>query len=257
MVPTSDNSLTAHPMDSPHPAPPVVPSQPGRPPQIRGHPLRSPGLLARWPLIGLLLVVLGGLAFGAIAVSLQTNGPLIQADVPLDNDLHAAALHSSPVIREGMIAGSYMGKEVIVAIGALLALYFIRHRFWPELAMVVVAWAGQGVLWLVLANDFGRPRPVFAVPVWHQMTAPSFPSGHSIAAVMCYGWLAYLLVPRISGRLWKAVVIGLAILVILYVGFSRLFVGDHYLSDVLAGYALGVGWSGFVYTVIERLSQRR
>src|SRR5262245_41815087 len=215
MVPTNDNSLTAHPTDSPHHALPIGPSQLGRPPQSRGHLLCSPGLLARWPLIGLLLLVLGCMAFGAIAVSLQINGPLIQADVPLDNDLHAAALHSSPLIREGMIVGSYMGQQVIVAIGALLALYFIRHRFWSELAMVVVGWAGEGLLWLVLANHFDRPRPVFAVPVWHHLTVPSFPSGHSFAAVVCYGWLAYLLVPRLSRRFWKAVMIGLAILVIL------------------------------------------
>ena len=89
------------------------------------------------------------------------------------------------------------------------------------------------------------------------MTAPGFPSGHAISAVMCYGLLAYLLIPRMSSRFWKAVVIVTAGLIILYIGVSRLFVGDHYLSDVLAGYALGIAWSGLVYTVVELITKKR
>ena len=121
--------------------------------------------------------------------------------------------------------------------------------------MVVIAWAGEGAIWLALSNYFSRPRPIFETPVWHQMTAPSFPSGHSISAVMCYGLVAYLLAPRIPTRFWKAAVIILAALIILYVGFSRVFIGDHYLTDVLAGYALGVAWAGLVYTSIEWIAR--
>ena len=122
--------------------------------------------------------------------------------------------------------------------------------------MVDIAWAAEGGLWGVLSAYYNRPRPVFDVPVWHQMTAPGFPSGHSIAAVMCFGLLAYLIVPKISSRFWKAVVIVTAVLVILYIGFSRLFVGDHYLTDVLAGYALGVALCGLVYTLVEVIARK-
>jgi undecaprenyl-diphosphatase len=219
--------------------------------------LRTPGLLAKWPIVGLLMVLLGGISFGMLAISLQTNGPLIQLDVPVANAIHTIALQSSPFIRDAMIFGFYLGEHIIVAIGAFLALYFIYKRFWPEFFMVVIAWAGEGSIWLILSNYFNRARPLFDVPVWHQMTAPGFPSGHSISAVMCYGLLAYLLVPKIRLRLWKAVAIVVTLVVILYIGYSRIFVGDHYLSDVLAGYALGVAWSGFVYTLIELIFKKR
>ena len=125
------------------------------------------------------------------------------------------------------------------------------------LAMVVIAWAGEGAIWVFLSQYFNRARPVFEVPVWHQMTAPGFPSGHVMAAVMCYGLLAYLLVPKSSSRFWKIAISVMAGLIILYIGISRLFVGDHYLSDVLAGYALGIAWSGLVYTVIELITMKR
>lgn len=203
------------------------------------------------------MVLIGGIAFGAIAFNLQNNGPIIQADVPVSNAVHQMALQSSPLIKNVMISGFYIGEQVIVVIGGLLFLYFIFYRQWPELCMIVIAWAGEGALWIVLSQAYNRPRPEFAVPVWHQMTSPGFPSGHSISAVMCYGLLAYLLMPAIRASFWKVVVIVAAILIILFVGTSRIFVGDHYLSDVLAGYALGIAWCGFVYTLVELIFKKR
>jgi membrane-associated phospholipid phosphatase len=225
--------------------------------RLRSGGLRTPGFLIRWPMIGLLMVLLGGIAFGVIALSLQTNAPLMQVDVPVANDIHAVALQSSPFIRDVMIFGFYLGEHGILLIGIVLLLYFVYKRFWPELSMVVVAWAGEGSIWLVVSGYFNRHRPVFDVSVWRQMTAPGFPSGHSISAVMCFGLLAYLLVPMMPARFWKVGVIMAAVLVILYIGFSRIFVGDHYLTDVLAGYALGVAWSGLAYTFIELIFKKR
>jgi len=89
------------------------------------------------------------------------------------------------------------------------------------------------------------------------VTDPSFPSGHVITAVLAYGLLAYLFVPKMPSLFWKWVVVIAAILTMLYIGFSRLFLGGHYLTDLLAGYALGIAWAGLVYTLIERISMRR
>ena len=219
--------------------------------------MRTPGLLARRPLIGLLMVVLGGIAFGVMAWSLQTNGPFAQLDVSSANLFHAAALQSPRFVVDIMILGFYLGEHVILLIGIVLLVYFGIKRFWPEFLMVLVAWAGEGLIWTVLSAYFNRPRPEFDVSVWRQMTVPGFPSGHSLSAVMCFGLLAYLLVPLLRQRAWKAVVIGVNALIILFIGFSRIFVGDHYLTDVLAGYALGIAWSGLAYTVIELLFKRR
>jgi undecaprenyl-diphosphatase len=218
--------------------------------------LRSPGWFGRWPLIGMMMVLLGGGLFGVLALAVQTHNPqFLQADTQIVNNLHTLALHSLPIIVSMAIFGSYAGEEIIVVIGVLLVLYFLYKRYWTEMWMVLIAWGGEGGIWLLLSNYFNRPRPVFATPVWHQMTAPSFPSGHVFAAVLCYGLLAYLIVPKMSTRFWKIVVVALALLIILYIGFSRLFVGDHYPSDILAGYGLGIAWGGLVYTSVEALSR--
>ena len=64
-----------------------------------------------------------------------------------------------------MIFGFYLGEHVIVAIGAVLVVYFLYKRFWPELAMVLIAWGGEGAIWIVLSQYFDRSRPVFDVSV--------------------------------------------------------------------------------------------
>lgn len=218
--------------------------------------LRTPGLLARWPIIGLMMVLIGVTMFGMLAISLETHSPLLQTDTQIVTQLHQFGLQSSPLTRNVLGFGFYLGEHFILAIGALLALYFLYKRFWPELTMVVIAWLGEGGIWLVLSQYFNRPRPTFSISFWTQAPGPGFPSGHTFSAVMCYGLLAYLLVPKIGSRIWKVMVILTAVLVILYIGFSRVFVGDHYPTDVLAGYGLGVAWSGLAYTLVELISRK-
>ncbi|MEO8393037.1 MAG: phosphatase PAP2 family protein [Chloroflexota bacterium] len=225
----------------------------------RNHPLgdfRSPGLLGKWPLIGLLLVLFGSGLFLVLTISLQTHAPIMQTDQQISDSIHTLALQSSPLIMDIMIFGFYLGEHVIVGIGAVLVVYFLYKRFWPELGMIIIAWGGEGGIWLLLAQHFNRTRPHFDKPIWHLITGPGYPSGHSFAALMCFGLLAYFLVPKMPSRLLKGVVIVVTILVILYVGFSRIFLGDHYPTDVLAGYSLGIAWSALVYTSLEVLAQR-
>ena len=137
--------------------------------------LRTPGLLGQWPLIGLLMILLGGCLFGVLAISLQTHSLLLQTDTRIVNDLHSIALQSSPLLVGLMIFGSFLGEQGIVVIGAILVVYFLVKRFWVELSMVVIAWGGEGAIYPAVVNYFNRARPLFDVPVWHQMPPPRFP----------------------------------------------------------------------------------
>jgi len=78
-----------------------------------------------------------------------------------------------------------------------------------------------------------------------------------MSAVICYGFLAYLLVPHMPSRGWKWVLSIAAVVVVLFDGYSRVFQGGHYFTDVLAGYALGIAWAVLVYTVIEGIFIKR
>ena len=120
-----------------------------------------------------MMFIIGMIVFGLLVVDLQSHGPLTQADTTIANDIHTTALQSPPLIRDLMIAGFYLGEHVIVAIGGVLALYYLIKRYWTELCMVVIAWAGEGGIWLFLAQQFNRPRPAFDGPIWNVLPPPS------------------------------------------------------------------------------------
>jgi undecaprenyl-diphosphatase len=75
--------------------------------------------------------------------------------------------------------------------------------------------------------------------------------------VILYGLLAYLFIPKMPSRFWKWVLVIAVILTNMYIGYSRIYLGGHYLTDIIAGYGLGLAWAGLVFTVIERLLLRR
>ena len=217
--------------------------------------LRAPGLLAKWPVIGLIMFLIGASIFGTLAYNVWTKGPLLQWDAPLTAQLHAEAVKEPPRIIELVIFGFYVGKELVQVIAIILALYFLHKRYWPELAMLLIGLGGGAVLWYFLTHFFNRPRPEAQLGI--VVTDPSFPSGHVVTAVLAYGLLAYLLVPKMPSLFWKWVIVIASILTMLFIGFSRLFLGGHYLTDLIAGYSLGLAWAGLVYTLIERISMRR
>jgi undecaprenyl-diphosphatase len=121
--------------------------------------------------------------------------------------------------------------------------------------MLTIGMAGDSLLFLSLSNFIGRARP--PTQIWDILKIPGYPSGHTMAVVVFFGLLAYLLIPNIQSAFWKAVVVATAIFLIVFVGFTRVFTGGHYLTDVLAGYAVGIAWSGMVYTLIELYFQKR
>lgn len=220
-----------------------------------GIDLRSPGLLGKWPLIGLLMFLLGGLVFAGLTYNLLTHGPLLKWDIALASTWPAIALRSPSFVKYLMNAGFYIGRDVVVIINILLILYFFHKRYWQEFTMLTVGWGGTAVLFYFLTHFINRPRP--PTQIWIVLNIPGFPSGHTISVVACYGLLAYLLAPKMPSTFWKIFVIVAALFIMVFVGFSRVFTGGHYLTDALAGYAVGIAWVGLAYTLIEMYYQKK
>ena len=231
--------------------------------RIPGHPLgkndyagvRSPDLLAKWPMIGLLMFLLGGLAFGALSYNLVAQGPLLAWDKALATTLPAIGLKNPTILKPLMDAGYYLGSWVLTIIGLLFGLYFIVKRYWQELAMLATAMAGETLLFFSVSNFVGRARP--PSQIWIILHIPGFPSGHAMASVVVFGFVAYLITPKMRSVFGKFFVVAATLLIILFIGFTRVFTAAHYLTDVLAGYALGLAWSGAAYTLIELYFNRK
>lgn len=121
----------------------------------------------------------------------------------------------------------------IVAAGSLLLWYANKRAFlFPLWLSLGVAEAAT----LILKNTIMRPRPEMAAVVENSF---SFPSGHATVAVALYGFFAYLLFRMCRTRNEKILVCVVGAFLILLIGLSRLYLGVHYVSDVLAGYLVG------------------
>jgi undecaprenyl-diphosphatase len=218
--------------------------------------LRSPGIFAKWPVIGIIMVLLGSLLFGALAINVADKNPaLLRWDQSTTKTFQTTEKSIPSPVVEYVIFGFFVGREIIVILATVLAIYFFHKRYWRELMMVLWGPGVGGLLWFALSRYFDRPRPPTQLDVL-AITVPSFPSGHVMSAVLLYGLLAYLLIPKMPSRFWKWFVAILALFVMVWVGLSRLLIGGHYLSDVIAGYAVGIGWAGLVYTLAERFFPR-
>ncbi len=206
--------------------------------------------LARWPTIGWALVLVGALLTAILVVSVKTNGVLTALDAPIDNSLHAYALSCPPWLVMMWRAIETLGREVVQVAGVLLGLYWLWHRMWREFSMLAAGVLVGTPIFFATADLVGRHRPVFSYYIEY-LPGPGFPSGHAMTAVLFYGLIAYLLLPHLKSRGWRILAFVDAILIALLVGFSRIFIGLHFPTDILGGYAIGLGWGALVYTAVE------
>ena len=201
-------------------------------------------------LLPVLLVTAAAVVFTVLLVLVRLRWPPLEhvdhgAADQLNNVVagHPAAL---TVISDVTMAGSTLVVSVVVTAAALL---LALRRRWRLAAYLVVTGAGALVLDPVLKVLVGRLRPVVAHPVAH---APgnSFPSGHSLGSIVCYGalFLVFLPVARGRWRTWFAIVTAALVAVI---GISRILLGVHYVSDVIGGWAIGIAWLGLTTFAFE------
>jgi undecaprenyl-diphosphatase len=220
------------------------------------HGLRSPAVLAKKPIIGLTMFLFGSLTFGVLDYLLKTNEAFLQWDMEIAKMFRAAQINAPWSLMENILFGCFLGKELVVLVGTILAIYFLYQHFWQELAMILIGLGGGSSTWYFLSRNFDRPRPVDHLDVL-VLSGPSFPSASALMAVLCFGLLTYLLVPKMPSLFWKLFVVFMFTLTIVMVALSSLLFGTHYVSDVIAGYALGLAWAGLVYTLAERIFRER
>jgi len=125
-----------------------------------------------------------------------------------------------------------------------LVLFFVWKRWWPSLVTLIVAVPGGMLLneWLKLAVH--RQRPFVEGP-FVDWSGYSFASGHTIAATLLYGQLLLFVLPALKTRHWRLLCIVSAMSLVALVGFSRIALGAHFLTDVLAAIVFGVLWLVF------------
>ncbi len=207
------------------------------------------------PALGLLITTGCSCLFVVVAIGVLTGGPLVHFDRSIADALHTYA-SGAPSLTNSLRAVSILGSlEALALVGVLVAVALLMQRNWLTLAAWLVVVLGGEVLNLLLKDLFARPRPSFEHPLVVD-TSYSFPSGQAMESVVVYGMLAYFVV--LTSRAWgkRAVSVGGAALIVLLIGFSRVYLGAHYASDVVGGFAAGGAWLSAVITAWEAMRRR-
>jgi membrane-associated phospholipid phosphatase len=195
---------------------------------------------------GLVVLAAGLWAFAAVAEEVS------EGDTGLDDRLarwlHAHATDPLTTFFKGV---TELGNGIVLAGVAAIAAYLLaRRRLYADALLMVLAYCGAEVLSYALKLGFRRDRPFFTDPLATEKTY-SFPSGHATVSLATYGALAFVLTRRVSGRRTRFVILGAAVLLVSLIGFSRLYLGVHFLSDVIAGFSAGTAWVAFCVVVLD------
>jgi undecaprenyl-diphosphatase len=198
-------------------------------------------------LVGVVVAFLLSFAVARVYDGVTERDGISVLDVPV---LQAAKALRSPVADTvaatvAVVFGP-IGMPIITV--AALVLLAVRRRSWTP--VILIAAAGIGSLLMTIAGkdviERHRPLLVDAIPPFEY--SPSFPSGHTLNATVIAGVVAYLLVLRQRRPGTRAVTIAVAALIAVAVGLTRILLGAHWFTDVVAGWLLGIAWLALVLT---------
>ncbi len=192
-------------------------------------------------LLGLAALVVGAVPFLTLLLLVQDNwSPLTAFDGDVAAGLNAEVAGRPVVVQvlRGLTQGGGTGTAVYVLVLATAWLLIRRQR--RLAAYVAVTGLGLAVLVPLSKALVGRDRPDVLLPVVSLPSNASFPSGHAMTSLVTWG-VVLLLLPAVHRR-WRRPLIAATVLYVVAIGFTRLALGVHFVTDVAAGWALGAGW---------------
>ena len=204
---------------------------------------------------GVLLMALSVWIFGEIADEAFDNGALTALDYQLARYFHTFkdTVWTGPLL---VVTHAHAPGFILAATAVLgIVLYRRRERYW--LLAMAAAVAGGVILNVLLKYIYQRARPSFDNPVLTALTEYSFPSGHTMGATLFYGFIAAYVACQLRSPIGRVAVFVAAACMALLVAFSRVYLGAHYLSDVMAAMAEGVAWLSICITASSTLRRRK
>jgi membrane-associated phospholipid phosphatase len=208
----------------------------------------------RWLMPWSLVAATSGLTFVVLLVSVLEHSGLRQID-PLVTTF--VAQHRAGWLTVLMSLVTWLGSSVILTplwllVGGSL-LYW--RRTWQPFILLGTAFAGAAGLYEIIKPMVGRFRPAAVLQVGGPNTDWAFPSGHATQSVAFYGMLAAITITWIRPNRPVLIVLTAALLAIL-VGASRVYLGVHWLTDVLGGFALGLAWLAIVMVAWRLIAEK-
>lgn len=183
------------------------------------------------------------LILSLIALCIVINIVFINPDSSLDNLVFSfVKSYINPVNTRVMVFFTTLGNYEIVLFGNImlfLFLFLVKKQKMFAIRIALVALGGLFLMY-ILKGFFERPRPDF--PLLVPALGFSFPSGHSLNSLIFYGLVVYICWIYLNNKILKLLISVILITTILLIGVSRIYIGVHYFTDVVAGFSIGIIW---------------
>lgn len=210
---------------------------PPRPDEHTVHPTARPLTRRGWALLGAVCVTLLGALVPLVAIEW---GPLMSADREIASELHRSAVAHDGWTRTNRIFSDWVWDPwTMRALLAAMAAWLLWHGRWPVALWLAASGAVGTALQQGLKAAVGRDRPRWPDPVDSAHYA-AFPSGHALTATLACGLLLWLLAQHRIRPPWLGVAATVAVVSVVGVGFTRVYLGVHWSTDVLAGWLIGL-----------------
>jgi undecaprenyl-diphosphatase len=188
-----------------------------------------------------LAIVLVAVPFALLLFLVQDKWrPLLRVDDGARDSLHDVARHHEAFVAVMRALSTIGSAPVYIVVFTLVTAWLVWRRLPRLAAFVAVTVIGSSLLNAIVKTAVDRARPVLPDPVAHA-NGMSFPSGHAQSAMVAFSVLLLVFLPALRGA-WRWVAVTVAVLMVAGIGFSRVALGVHFVSDVLAGYVLGAAW---------------
>jgi undecaprenyl-diphosphatase len=200
-------------------------------------------------LIGAAIAIAGIYAFAELAGNVRAGRTQAFDDAVLT----WLGAHRNPALNTAMLEVTALGTgTVVMMVVGVAGLFLWLNKHKHSALLLLIATVGGMVLNNLLKAGFNRPRP--SVVTWvTQATFYSFPSGHAMSATVVYSTVAYLAARLQRRHAARVAVMSIALVIIALISVSRLYLGVHYPSDVLAGIIVGLAWAAFCMATLEAI----
>ena len=189
--------------------------------------------------IRLILFGLAIWAFSGVLDAVLDNRTLVRIDRAVETWFHAHATTGGLTFFNVV---TQLGSPVVNVLIGIVALYLLYKRQFPLLFTWLAANLGGKIIEFVIKNTVHRSRPTYSAEFLRTVSF-SFPSGHTMGSTICYLLLAYMVAARPgTSRRTRYVAFVLAMVIVVAVAFSRLYLQVHYPTDVIGGFTAGFAW---------------
>jgi len=204
--------------------------------------------------LGIVVLLVTSAMFAVIAATVATKDPILQRDLQVLVWLHT---HGNPVFSGFLLAITQLHSTIGISVFTLiLGIVLARRHKWYWVLALGLSVGGGMLLNVILKLIFHRNRPVWDDPLI-TLASNSFPSGHAAGATLFYGFFAVYVVSHMKEVWLRVVCVVVSVLMVALVAFSRMYLGVHYLSDVLAAISISTAWLVLVLWGVRTYSNKR